>query len=228
MYMANRYIFHSRISEAKFRYIVRLFALDLNAVQIAALTGLSRVSINRHLAALRRRMAWHCDQDKPVSGDIEVDESSFGAGRVRGRRRRRAFGKTAVFGLFNRHGQVSTEIVPDCQKATLQAIIRGRVGLDSVLSSDGWRGYDGLVDVGYGRPFKVTRGRDEFVRGAVHTNSIDGFWSFAKSRLAKFRGMNKKLFYLHLKECEFRFNHRHNGIYQILLKSCRGNPIELS
>ena len=226
--MANRYIFHSRISEAKFRHLVRLFALDLNAVQIAALTRISRVSINRHLAALRRRMAWHCDQVQPMSGDIEVDESYFSARRVRGKRGRGAFGKTTVFGLFNRHGQVSTEIVPDCQKATLQAIIRGRVSLDSVLYSDGWRGYDGLVDVGYGRHFKVAHDRNEFGRGAVHINGIEGFWGFAKSRLVQFRGMNKKTFYLHLKECEFRFNHRHHEIYQLLLKSCRENPIKLS
>ncbi|MDD9820404.1 MAG: transposase [Nitrospira sp.] len=96
------------------------------------------MSINCHLAALHRRMARHCDQVKPVSGDIEVDESSFGACRVRGRRGRGTFGKTAVFGLFDRHGQVSTEIVPDGRKATLQAIIHGWVGMDRVLYSDGW------------------------------------------------------------------------------------------
>ncbi|MDD9812020.1 MAG: hypothetical protein OXU71_09960 [Gammaproteobacteria bacterium] len=67
--MANRYVYHSRISDAKFRRILRLFALDLNAVQIAALTRLSRVSINRHLTALRRRMARLCEQAAPMSGD---------------------------------------------------------------------------------------------------------------------------------------------------------------
>ena len=59
--------------------------------------------------------------------------AACGAGAGRG-----TFGKTAVFGLFNRHGQVSTEIVPDGRKATLQAIIHGRVGMDRVLYSDGW------------------------------------------------------------------------------------------
>jgi len=221
-------MFHSRISEAKFRHLVRLFVLDLNAVQIAALTRISRVSINRHLAALRRRMAWHCDQIQPMRGTIEVDESSFGARRVRGKCGRGAFGKTAVFGLFNRHGHVSTEIVPDGQKATLQAIIRGRVGLDRVLYSDGWRGDDGLVDVGYGRHVRVAHERAEFVRGAVPINGIEGFWGFAKSRLATFRGMHPNTFSLHLKECECRFNHRHDGIDHILLKSCRENPIKLS
>ena len=51
-----------------------------------------------------------------------------------------------------------TEIVPDCSKATLQqAIIRGHVALDTIIQSDGWRGYDGLVDIGFdkhGLPWK--------------------------------------------------------------------------
>jgi len=87
-------------------FAVRLFAPDLDAVSIAALSGLSRVSINCHLAALRRRMAWHCDQVKPMSGDIEVDESDCSARRVHGRRGRVTFGQTDAFGLCKRHGQV--------------------------------------------------------------------------------------------------------------------------
>ena len=53
--MRNRYIFRARISEARFRRILRLFALDLNAMQIAALSGCSRVTINRYLRVLRER-----------------------------------------------------------------------------------------------------------------------------------------------------------------------------
>lgn len=85
---------------------MRLFAIDLNAVQIAALPGLSRFSINCHPAALRRCMAWHYDQVKPMSGDIEVDESDFGARRVHGMRGRGTLGQTDVFGLCKCHGQV--------------------------------------------------------------------------------------------------------------------------
>ena len=80
--------YRTRISKRQFRRILRLFALDLNAVQIAAITRLSRVSINRHLTALRRRMAWLCEQAAPMSGEIEVDESYFGARRAKGKRGR--------------------------------------------------------------------------------------------------------------------------------------------
>ena len=114
------------------------------------------------------------------------------------------------------------------QKPTLQAIIRGHVRADSIIYSDGWRGYDGLVDVGYGKHLKVAHAADEFVRGRVHINGIEGFWGYAKSRLAKFRGMRRHTFYLHLKECEFRFNYRSAGVYPTLLKLCRENPLKLS
>jgi len=46
--------------------------------------------------------------------------------------------------------------------------------------------------------------------------------------LAKFRGMGKQTFYLHFKECKFRFNHWHDGLREILLESCRERPIWLS
>lgn len=225
MVMKNRYAIRSRISEAKFRQLVRLFALDLEATQITVLTGLNRNTINRYLRGIRQRIAEYCEAQSPFSGEVEVDESYFGAKRIKGKRGRGAFGKTAVFGVFKRNGHVYTEIVPDCRKNTLQAIIRGRVELGSIVYSDGWRGYNGLVDVGYGKHLRVDHGRDEFARGRTHINGIEGFWGFAKSRLTRFRGMNKHTFYLHLKECEFRFNHRQEDLYPIILKICRKSPL---
>jgi len=41
--------------------------------------------------------------------------------------------------------------------------------------------------------------------GDIHINGIEGFWGYAKVRLVKFRGLSKNSFYLHLKECKFRF-----------------------
>ena len=52
------------------------------------------------------------------------------------------------------------------------------------------------------------RGENEFARGNAHINGIESFWGYAKTRLVKFKGMDKKMFNLHLKECEFRFNNR--------------------
>ena len=222
--MKNRYVRRSRVSERKIREIVRYFAADLTAIQAAQLSGLNRNTVNRFYRALRERILLACEAQRPMFGIIEVDESFFGARRVKGKRGRGAYGKTVVFGVFERDGKVYTEIVPDCSKPTLQGIIRGRVDPASVINSDGWRGYNGLVDLGYGH-FRVDHTKDEFARGRVHINGIEGFWGLAKVRLAKFKGLPKHTFHLHLKETEWRYNHRSLNTYKILLSYLRENPL---
>ncbi|MCX5864965.1 MAG: IS1595 family transposase [Deltaproteobacteria bacterium] len=225
MTMKTMYAKRSKISEPKFRQLVRLFALNLEATQIAELTALNRNTVNRFPRAIRERLATFCEQQSPLVGEIEVDESFFGPRRVKGKRGRGAYGKTIVFGVFKRNGKVYTEIVPDYSKATLQAVIRGKVAPESIIYSDGWRGCNGLVDDGYGKHLRVDHGRNEFARGKTHINGIEGFWGFAKSRLTRFRGVSKATFFLHLKECEFRFNYREQNMYRVILKIIRKNPL---
>ena len=223
----NRYVRRSHISEAKFRQIVRLFALDLEATKVAHLAHVSRRTVNRFFHAFRVRMAQACEAQAPVRGTIELDESYFGRRRVRGKPGRGAGGKTVVFGIFKRRGRVYTQIVPNAKRATLRAIIRGRVALASVIHSDGWVGYDGLVDLGYRKHFRVEHRDSVFVaRRGVHINGIESFWSTAKTRLAKRRGIRREYFYLHLKECEFRFNYRRENLYKILLEMLRRDPLK--
>ena len=225
MSVKNKYAARSRISEAKIRQIVKLFAVDLGALQIAAIAGVNRNTVNRYLAAFRERIAHFCEAESPVKGEVEVDESYFGARRVRGLRGRGARGKTIVFGLFKRQGKVYTEIVPNCSKVTLQGIIRGRVDPESIIHSDGWRGYNGLVDLGYQKHYRVHHGDNEFANEYSHINGIESFWAYAKTRLVRFRGIQRQTFYFHLKECEFRFNHRGEDLYKIILKMCREKPL---
>jgi transposase len=182
-------------------------------------------SFNRSKPKFRTRIAEFCEQSSPFPGEVEVDESYFGAKRVRGKRGRGAYSKTPVFGILQRSGMVYTEIVPDCAKHTLQAIIRGKVDLESVIHSDSWRGYNGLVDLGYKKHYRVHHGNNEFANGKRHINGIESFWSYAKRRLMKFHGIPKATFYLHLKECEFRFNYRNQNIYKLVLEMLRKNPL---
>jgi len=226
--MVNKYFYRSRISESKFRQIIRLYSQDLQAVQISNLTGVSRVTINNILKGVRQKIAAFCETESPFSGEVEVDESYFGARRIKGKRGRGAYGKTIVFGIFKRNGKVYTEIVPNASRAALQAIIRGRVSIDSIIHSDKWRGYNGLVDLGYKKHFRVDHGKDEFVSGHSHINGIEGFWGLAKSRLAKFKGIHKSTIYLHLKECEFRYNYRKENLYKLILNIVQNNPLNLS
>jgi transposase-like protein len=222
----NCYYKRSKLTAAKFRQILRLFCLDLTASDAARLTGVSVRPVNDIYLRLRERLAYECEKRRPFKGgEVEIDESYFGPRRVRGKRGRGAGGKTIVFGIFKRDGRVYTEIVPDCSKRTLLAVIRGKIKPEVVIHSDGWRGYDGLVDVGYAKHLRIHHGRDQFARGKRHINGIESFWGYAKRRLAKFNGVPDRTFYFHLKETEYRFNPRRGNLYQALLKVLRAEPL---
>jgi hypothetical protein len=105
-------------------------------------------------------------------------------------------------------------------------LIRKHADDEVVINTDGWGGYDGLVDMGFKEHHRVFHGENEFVRGKKHVNGIEGFWGFAKHRLVKFNGVNKDVFDYYLKECEFRFNLRGGGdVYHEMLKLFRENPL---
>ena len=217
MIRQNKYRRRSKLSEAKTRELVKYFVLDLQAVQIARLTGLNRNTINKYVTYFRSTIAESCEREYPFKGDIELDESYFGGKRIKGKRGRGAYKKIPVFGLFKRNGKVYTKVVPNCSRPVLQAIVRGKVTFDSIIHTDGWRAYNGLVDLGYKRHYRVNHSINEFASKESTINGIENFWGLAKVRLAKYRGLSRNTFYLHLKECEWRFNYRSENLYKILL-----------
>jgi transposase len=159
------------------------------------------------------------------SGEIEIDESYFGAKRVRGKRGRGAGGKTKVFGMKKRGDRVYTQIVNNCSAAELVPIIKRLAPSDSTIYSDEWKTYDGLVNAGYKKHYHVKHSDDVFANGRAHVNGIENFWGVAKSRLSKARGVKSSKFNLHLKETEWRFNHRYENIYNLLLNRLRKSPL---
>ena len=222
--LKNRYAKSSKLSEAQFRALVRLVSADLTASQIALVSGLNRNTVNRFLGLLRLRMADWCEAQKPFFGVVEADESYFGPRRVKGMTGRGAGRKTIVFGIYERGGRVWCQVVPDVSMHSLQRVILERVEPASTINTDRWRSYNHLGKVGYAH-VRVDHGRDEFARGDVHINGIEAFWGYAKTRLARFRGLSPKTFPLHLKECEFRYNNRGQNLTRMILKICRENPL---
>lgn len=220
----NRYIKNARISEEKFRKILRCFALDLTAQATSELVGISRNSTQLLFSKIRAKILIWSTMNKKVTGNIELDESYFGARRVRGKRGRGASGKIPVFGLLKRDGCVYVEIIENCSKRQLMPIIKNKIQKGSTIYTDGWRAYDGLIFNGY-EHYRIHHHDNEFARGHNHVNGIESFWSFAKRRLAKFNGITRRNFFIHLKETEFRFNCRNAPLYAILLKNFRKEPL---
>lgn len=223
--MKNKYIIRSRISEAKFREVLKLFVLDVDATKTAKITNLNRNTVNKIFNGIRQRILPDFKvSDAKFYGEIELDESYFGAKRIRGKRGRGAAGKTPVFGMKKRDGGVYVEIVKNCSKEELMPIIQGKILENSTIHTDGWRAYDGLILNGYDH-YRVFHSHNEFARGKCHVNGIEAFWSYCKRRLSKFNGMDSDKCILHLKECEFRYSNREADLYKILLKMIRENPL---
>lgn len=224
MTMKNKYLNRSKISEAKFREILRYFAEDFSSTQTSKLTGISRRTISDIYQKLRLRIYDLTLLDEMFSEEVEVDESYFGPRRIRGKRGRGAKGKIPVVGLLKRNGKVYTSVIKNCEKETLIPIIQGKILEESTIYTDGWKSYDSLILKGY-KHYRIYHSKNEFARGKNHVNGIESFWSYAKRRIAKFNGVPKNKFILHLKESEWRFNHRHDNIYLILMKELRKNPL---
>jgi len=223
--MKNRYLKVAKFSEAKFRGLIKCFCEDLAATKAAKFCALNRNTTQRIYSLLRERILELALKElKPFAGEIEVDESYFGSRLVRGKRGRGAGGKIPVLGLHKRGECVYLSIVKNCSKQELMPILRGNILAQSDVYTDGWVAYDGLVSDGY-KHHRVFHHENEFARGKNHINGIESFWSFAKMRMHKLHGMKKGKFLLHLKECEWRWNHRRENLTRLLLKICRENPL---
>jgi transposase-like protein len=226
MKLKNKYAKRSKISEAKFRQLIKLFAHDLDARTIASLNNLNRNTVNRYLIFIRQRIAEFCEKQQLMQGEIEVEveKPCFGVRGTNAKRDRGSGKQMTMLAICNRDGKVSIEVAADCNKTWLQGIIRKRVAPGSVIRIYGSRYHYGLLGHRFRKHYRVC-GRNKFGRPQTQINGIESFGLFAKRRLNKFHGIAESTFYLHLKECEFRFNNRSQNIHSLLLKMFREKPL---
>lgn len=218
---------YSRLSKRKVNQLMQCFAADLGATQTAQLANVNRNTVNDWFSTFRAWIAEHQEEQIAQSaGEFELDESYFGGikkkthAEERRKRGRGAENKVPVFGIKKRDdGSVYTQIISNASKATLFPIIKKLINKnDSVIYTDKFRTYDGLVFDGY-KHYRINHSKKYSNCKGVHINGIENFWSFAKLRLAKFRGLNRNNFYYHLKECEFRYNKKADMMNVLKAKS---------
>jgi len=178
--------------------------------------------VHRHTADriythIRKRIIAFCKKEAPLGyGEHEVDESYFG-GHRKGMRGRGAAGKVFVFGILKRNGKVYTTPVPDVQGKTLRAIIKQRVSSGSIIYTDSFGGYHGLITDDH-KHHRINH-QIEFVRvRRKYINGIENFSGFEKTKLRRHYGINRGHFFLSLKEMEFRFNNRNENILVLIRK----------
>jgi transposase len=202
----RRLIRNSKLTNRQLNELVKYFALEVPASRAAKVMGINRHSAERVYQVIRRCLARECELHSPLGGEVECDESYFG-GRRKGPRGRGAAGKVPVFGLLKRNGKVYTRIVEDVSRKTLRQIIRTKVVPESVIYTDSFRSYDGLVLDGF-KHYCINHQKCFAVSERQHINGIENFWGYAKTKLKSYYGVSRGHFYLYLKEMEFRFNYR--------------------
>jgi transposase-like protein len=149
-------------------------------------------------------------------GEVEVDETFIG-GKARNMhtekrekeiKGRGAIGKAAVLGFLRRGGEVRAEVVPNRKKHTLETMVRNHVVPNSAVYTDALPSYEDL-DNEY--IHQVVDHAVEYVKGRVHTNGLENFWSLLK-RGIKGTYVSVEPFHLarYLDEQTFRYNNRDN------------------
>lgn len=156
---------------------------------------------------LRALMGGKQGSDGPLSGHVEVDETYVGGVR-KGRRGRGAQGKTVVFGMLERGGNVKGQVVPNVRRVTLRPILKEGVEPGCVVSSDELATYRTLPDHGF-KHGTVNHGARQYVSGIHHVNGIEGFWSHLKRGISSTHvHVSGQHLQMYVGEFGFRYNNR--------------------
>jgi transposase len=162
------------------------------------------------MANLIRNQLMDQEDEPPLSGKVEADETYVG-GKRRGTKRGRPSAdshKTAVFGMVERKGRIVVLTVPNARAKTLMPHVEEHVIPGSMLYTDELASYHSLRKRGYGHD-SVTHGEKVYVSGDVHTNTIEGFFGNLKRGISgNYHAVSRKWLQGYLNEFAFRYNHR--------------------
>lgn len=189
-------------------------------MMIESKKGISAKQLERSLDIGSYRTAWYlCHRIRkavqdaypvPLKGIVEIDETWVG-GKTRGKGRGYKGNKAVVVGAVERDGKIALKVVLERDAATLQGFVK-EVTADETEAyyTDEWPSYRGIADHNT-RHETVNHSIEEWARGPVHTNSIEGVWSLLKrSIIGAYHKVSIKHLDAYLDELEWRFNNRDN------------------
>jgi len=197
----------AKISSYRLKKIVQCFCEDLTATQAAHLLGLNRNTVNRYYRIFRERIAGYQEKNANIPATVEIDEHILNGLSIDASRKDN--NKVPAFGIVKKDGKVFTQLIRNASKAHLIEIIekinKGEITADF---NNKLLAFDGIVLYGYrqfniNNPLKKCSGEN-----IANHDGAENFWGYTKKRLLKFNGISSDEFYLHLKECEFRYNEK--------------------
>jgi len=205
-------IFHKSATPLRvwFQAIYRMASTrcGISAKQIQRETGVTYKTAWRMFKQIRTLF----DEDiQSLTGEVEVDETYIG-GKKHGKRGRGAEGKTKVVGAVQRKGKVVAQIVPDVKRHTLVPFTVKKVDRSATLYTDEFPTYDTMTRIGY-KHKRIDHHSKVYVRGNIHTNTIEGFWSLVKRGITGvYHSVSPQYLQSYVNEYAFRYNHRRADI----------------
>ena len=188
-------------------------------LMVEAKKGISALQLKRTLD-IAYKTAWYLSHriraamresfPVPLRGIVEIDETYVG-GKTEGMGRGYKGNKAVVVGAVERGGKIVLEVVRGRDRATLHSFIEAFTADETeAYFTDDWAPYDGIADENT-RHETVNHSIKEYVRGEVHTNSIEGVWSLLKrSIIGSYHKVSVKHLNAYLDELEWRYNNRDN------------------
>lgn len=198
--------------------------------------GVSANQLKRHLGIGSYKTAWYMahrirksmeeTEGSLLKGTIEVDETYVG-GKYDPRRKRARYEKPAVVGLIERGGRVRTMRLNTVSKETLVGTITSNTAADAHIMTDEHAGYKSVGKIR--RHESVNHIREEWVRGNVHTNTIENYCSlFKRGLIGSFHQVSVKHLGRYMAEFDYRFNNRKDVdiFIKTIARMCRVSPMQ--
>lgn len=176
----------------------------ISAKQLQRKTGVTYKTAWRMFKQVRSMLA---DNDILEGSSVEVDDAYFG-GKRRGKRGRGADAKTIAIAAVQRQGRVRAKVVKNLRKSTITAFVMETVKPNSILYTDEFLSYNNMGKLGYDHQ-QIEHNAKIYVKGNVHTNNIEGFWSLVKRGIdGVYHKVGKEYLQNYLNEYAFRYNRR--------------------
>jgi hypothetical protein len=211
----------TRTSLRDWFYVMFLFCSSRNGVaakEVQRQLGVTYKTAWRMCNLIRQYMGY-VDGDGPLGGagkTVEADKTFIG-----GKDKRGEDDKSVVLGMIERGGEVVTSVIPNRRtEAVLPAVVNHVVEGTRIMTDDAYA-FRELPHWGYKRE-SVNHRAKEYVRGEVHTNSVEGFWAGVKRTIEGTHiHVSKKWLQTYLWECEYRHNLRKQPhlMFDLLLKA---------
>jgi len=212
---AGRWINKVKVPPRDWLWLIKLFELGISARKVSQQLGISYPTVHKAFHLIRQSITAHSgNADSLLDGEGERGKTYF-ENRGEGRRVENFKTTFQIFGILVSKGFVKLEPLPSLSAEAVLNLTVKTARRNSIAYTDRWGSYDALIFCG--DKHLTIDYRRRFSRARVHINGVNGFWSYAKERMNKFHGVSKERFPLYLKEMEFRYNHRHESIFNTLV-----------